>query len=76
MAVAQTSLAQFFAVLCRLKHGFGRVPVTELVLCHLVGIHIDGILQPFVVQNLRCDCGLPRAVGAGYYDEYGAMLLD
>ena len=51
------------------------VPVAELVLRHLVGIDIDGILQPLVTKNLRGDGRLARTVWPGNDDEDGLMTL-
>lgn len=73
-AVTQTGFTLLLAVAGCLQNGLGRVPVAEPVLCLLVGVHIDGILQPFVAQYLRRNRSLARPVGAGNDDKYRAAF--
>ena len=65
LLISQTLLAPIGTVYGSLPHRLGRVPVAEPILRHLVGIDIDRVLEPFMVQYLGCNGGFARAIGAG-----------
>ena len=73
LALSQAILTQGLAILHGLHNCFWRVPVAELVLGNLVGIDINGILHPLMLQYLRGDGSLARTVRPGNDNEYGLV---
>ena len=71
--MTQTLFAQFFTVICSFRHSLDRVPITILVLGHLVWIHIYSILQPLMSKDFGSDSSLTRPIWACYHYKYRTM---
>ena len=71
--MTQTLFAQFFTVICSFRHSLDRVPITILVLGHLVWIHIYSILQPLMSKDFGSDSSLTRPIWACNHDKYRTM---
>ena len=50
---SEAFFTQTLAVADGFHHSFLTVPVAELLLCNNVRVNVNGILQPFVMKNLR-----------------------
>ena len=67
---SETFLSKLFTILNRLHDGLLGIPVAEFVLGNLVGININGIFHPLMLQNLSGDSRLARTVWPGNDNKY------
>ena len=63
--LANRGLYQASGFLCSLQYCLWRVPVSKGFLCDVIGIDVEAISCPFVVEQLNGSCRLARTVGAG-----------
>ena len=64
--VRKTLVPHFGGQLCCSEHRLGRIPIAESLLCDVVGVDVDTVLCPLVIEELDC-CGcLAGAIWASY----------